>query len=304
MDENDNILEFVGRKIRSLRKSYGLSQDEFAFRCNLDRTYISDIELGKRNISLINIRIISDVLQIHISQLFSGFRKSPYPCQYPYKTNKDFFIRCGFEVNAEDVEYAAIFVSNRLGDLPFTLYQHIDLKTVSSIVGAFFSLSLAERVGAIVNPIEKGHPDIIPIRGKNATEGELRNFPEGLEIKCTIGNVAKGCNSGSGQQRVGSLTGITWQAHHREVNKLMGLVIDFAGKGTADEYFPVITGIFYSDDLEMEDWGEISGTRGRNTKVTGMRSAGKEKMGKGWILLMDHPDYISKYQKLLSFILT
>ncbi|MEN8215505.1 MAG: helix-turn-helix transcriptional regulator [Pseudomonadota bacterium] len=40
------LLEFVGSRIRKFRKWQGISQEEFAFRCHLDRTYISDIERG------------------------------------------------------------------------------------------------------------------------------------------------------------------------------------------------------------------------------------------------------------------
>jgi hypothetical protein len=62
----------------------------------------------------------------------------------------------------------------------------IDLKTQSGIVGAIFAAELAALVGAIANPIEKGHPDIVPIFAAAATEAELRNYPTGLEIKSTL----------------------------------------------------------------------------------------------------------------------
>jgi hypothetical protein len=64
-----------------------------------------------------------------------------------------------------------------------------------------------------------------------------------------------------------------------------------------DKYYPIITGAFYTDDLIVEDWGEISGTTGRNTKVTGMKISGREKMGRGWILLLDQDIYLEKYSK-------
>jgi hypothetical protein len=52
--------------------------------------------------------------------------------------------------------------------------------------------------------------------------------------------------------------------------------------------------------LTVEDWGEISGTTGRNTKVSGMKSSGKEKMGTGWVLMLNDSKYISKYTRLLK----
>lgn len=109
----------------------------------------------------------------------------------------------------------------------------------------------------------------------------------------------RGANLRAGQQRIEKLSGITWQAHHREVIALMGLVWDFANRH--DEFFfPAITGIFYSDDLVEADWGTISGTTGRNTKVSGMIASGKEKMASGWVLLLDEQAYLKKFAKTLG----
>ena len=48
------IKEKVGQRIKELRIKQCLSQEEFAFKCDLDRTYITSLERGKRNISLEN----------------------------------------------------------------------------------------------------------------------------------------------------------------------------------------------------------------------------------------------------------
>ena len=53
-----NYLIKVGENIRKYRNLTGLSQDKFALKCKLDRTYISGIERGGRNISLLNLRKI------------------------------------------------------------------------------------------------------------------------------------------------------------------------------------------------------------------------------------------------------
>ncbi len=59
-----------GSTIRRLRMNRGISQEAFADLCNLHRTYISDVELGKRNVSLENIKHIADALGIKMSDLF------------------------------------------------------------------------------------------------------------------------------------------------------------------------------------------------------------------------------------------
>ncbi|MBT4722579.1 hypothetical protein HOB30_02380 [Candidatus Falkowbacteria bacterium] len=140
----------------------------------------------------------------------------------------------------------------------------------------------------------------MPTSGANATEEQLRAYPEGLEIKCTIGNIKKGANLRAGQTRITDLVSISWQAHHREVRELLGLVWDFIDEGHQFN-FPTITGAFYSEELIENDWGQISGTTGRNTKVSGMKSSGKKKMGQGWVSLIDKTDYLSKFKNLLKF---
>lgn len=217
-----------------------------------------------------------------------------------YLINPNLNISCGFEVNSQHIESALHQTNEFLETIPSSVYKNIDYKTTSSIVGSMLCQSIAFTTGAIVNPIEKGHPDVIPSAGANASEEELRNYPVGLEIKCTVGNITKGANLRAGKPRIGSLEGITWQAHHREVEKLLGLVWDFVDS-THDFNYPKITAIFYADDLVMDDWGEISGTEGRNTKVTGMRVSGKQKMGQSWVALIDNLAYRETYQKIMKF---
>ena len=64
-----DILIKFGETVRNLRQSKQISQEQFADMCGLHRTYISDIELGKRNVSLENIEKIAKALEITISQL-------------------------------------------------------------------------------------------------------------------------------------------------------------------------------------------------------------------------------------------
>ena len=65
------IQEKLGKAIVNLRKERGLSQDIFAYDAGIDRRYMSDIENGKRNISLDIIERISQKLGLKISELFA-----------------------------------------------------------------------------------------------------------------------------------------------------------------------------------------------------------------------------------------
>lgn len=55
--------------VRKLRLNKRLSQEEFAERSGLHRTYISDIERGVRNIAFSNIVRICEALEISISKM-------------------------------------------------------------------------------------------------------------------------------------------------------------------------------------------------------------------------------------------
>ncbi len=126
-----------------------------------------------------------------------------------YKVSKLFRINSGFQITAANIVESAELTNRILSDLPASLQPCIDFKTVSSVVGAVFCESLASKTKSIVNPIEKGHPDIVPPEAAQATEAELRNYPKGLEVKSTVGNVTQGANLRAGEQRVSQLTGIT-----------------------------------------------------------------------------------------------
>ena len=50
------ITEDLGKRIRELRLQTGLSQEKFALRIGMDRTYFASVEAGKRNIAIRNIK--------------------------------------------------------------------------------------------------------------------------------------------------------------------------------------------------------------------------------------------------------
>lgn len=65
----DSPLQLLGSKVKQRRIKLALSQEKLAGVCGFDRTYISLIERGKRNISFINLLILSKGLQISIDKL-------------------------------------------------------------------------------------------------------------------------------------------------------------------------------------------------------------------------------------------
>lgn len=59
-----------GKKVREIRKVKGVSQESLADLAGLDRTYISDIENGKRNVSIETIFKIAEALDTSVVKFF------------------------------------------------------------------------------------------------------------------------------------------------------------------------------------------------------------------------------------------
>ncbi len=58
-----------GRKLRDTRLKRGVSQEKLADQAGLHRTYVSSVELGKRNISLLNIQKLAEALGVGMAEL-------------------------------------------------------------------------------------------------------------------------------------------------------------------------------------------------------------------------------------------
>ncbi len=67
---NTKILEKFGKTLRRKRREANYSQEEFAEKLGIHRTYMSFLERGQRNPSLIMLFKISRVLKIKLSELF------------------------------------------------------------------------------------------------------------------------------------------------------------------------------------------------------------------------------------------
>ncbi len=65
-----DIKQAVGKRIKFLLNQTGMSQEELADRADIDRTYITSVECGKRNVSIVNIEKIAKALGVTLSKLF------------------------------------------------------------------------------------------------------------------------------------------------------------------------------------------------------------------------------------------
>lgn len=65
-----DIRILYGEKLKYFRKKQDLSQEELGFKSSLHRTYISEVERGRRNISIVNIDKIAKALGLKVKEFF------------------------------------------------------------------------------------------------------------------------------------------------------------------------------------------------------------------------------------------
>jgi CheY-like chemotaxis protein len=69
-----DLKALLGAAIKAERSALGISQEELAYRADLHRTYVSDVERGVRNPSIASIQKLAGALQISVSALFEQTR--------------------------------------------------------------------------------------------------------------------------------------------------------------------------------------------------------------------------------------
>jgi len=71
------ILIQLGGRIRDVRKGLGISQEELAHLSGMHRTYVSSVERGERNISVLNLLSLAGVLGVDAGDLVAGLTRPP-----------------------------------------------------------------------------------------------------------------------------------------------------------------------------------------------------------------------------------
>ena len=66
------VIDDFANRIKELRQQQGLSQEKFALKIDMDRTYYASVEAGKRNVSIKNIKKIADGFGISLEELFKN----------------------------------------------------------------------------------------------------------------------------------------------------------------------------------------------------------------------------------------
>lgn len=70
------LIQFADR-VREARKNLGISQEQLAHLAGMHRTYVSSVERGERNISLLNLLSLAGVLGVDAGDLVTGLTREP-----------------------------------------------------------------------------------------------------------------------------------------------------------------------------------------------------------------------------------
>ena len=67
-----DIQKLFGDRMKEIRLAKGVSQEALAAAADLHRTYVSSVERGERNVSIVNIARLADALNVPIREFFPG----------------------------------------------------------------------------------------------------------------------------------------------------------------------------------------------------------------------------------------
>lgn len=195
------------------------------------------------------------------------------------------------------------------------IFEVMGMRNLSGAVGEYFAKSVVRFSNNNLesNLHQDGYPDLLAVDSQEKKnffltlyeEIDGKKYPKdkasfspyrygGIEVKATCGNTlpSRVCPKPLiGEPRVGMLTSFEWKAHHRETEKLLGLLWDFFNG------VPAIVACFYRNDLTQNDWGKIVHPHeggGRTTSVSIMPTSAVKKMCEGWIAVIDNEEYKNK----------
>lgn len=205
---------------------------------------------------------------------------------------------------------------NELKETVPYLFEILGMRNLSAFVGEMFvrNLVLLANGTLVKNPHQDGYPDILIMtdEGKSLWESLFDNHQDkapfsgfetgGIEVKATVGSLPTPAwfrkrdlrKPEIGDERIDYAKGYDWKSHHRKTNNLIGIYWDFV------EEKPVICGLFFGENLDEADWGEIVQPKsggGRTTSVSIMTRKGIYKMYENWIAVIDDERYMNFFNR-------
>lgn len=305
--------------LKHYRELVGMSQEELAAASELDRTYISQLERGLKSPTLTTLEKLATCLGVephYLLRELRGMNGPRVPANYTVRPIDHVVVARGREQVQipTTVLTSAINVAHELIDdmyaIDLDIAAVLGLRNLSAFIGELVAAAAAKTGDGLFepNPHQDGYPDLLlmdpvgkgewdRLQGRRNDKGPFSPFVAGgIEVKATCGSVPTPAvcrrrgieRPTSGDTRIGCMTAYDWKAHHRETNNLVGILWDFIGER------PRVAAMFYSSELEQEDWGEIVQPRaggGRTTSVSIMSRSGIRKMYAGWLCVLSDGGY-------------
>ena len=174
----DIQMEF-GLRCKQLRARSGMSQEELASRAGLDRTYISSVERGQRNISLSSMEKIASAFHVSLGYLFSEERLSDKPAYQQQdfavplserfkhhldESNRILSFRIAGLLNEEDTEHMIRTwrtISAQLGDRELRLFYDYRAMKASDCEPAVFSQDIVEKAVRFQNKLTENIKQVV-----------------------------------------------------------------------------------------------------------------------------------------------
>ena len=72
--DDQKFLAALGERLRNARTTAGLTQEQLAAKTRLHRTFIGSVERGERNVSILNLRLLSRKLRVTLESLLDGLQ--------------------------------------------------------------------------------------------------------------------------------------------------------------------------------------------------------------------------------------
>ena len=101
------IKEEVGKRIKALRMEKGLSQEDLAYKSNLDRTYITYVENARKNVTIETLFKITQALDISLSEFFNMCELS----------DKEIIKNVGIKLSMDDLVEGNIYTNKELSSI-------------------------------------------------------------------------------------------------------------------------------------------------------------------------------------------
>lgn len=74
---DETLVKGFGGTVRRLRSERGYSQEAFAFRVGLHRTYVGNIERGEKAVTIVTANKLARALGLTLAELFAELERNP-----------------------------------------------------------------------------------------------------------------------------------------------------------------------------------------------------------------------------------